>query len=456
MMPIIAAKVGLATGFIIGLIGTFVVCAIFAYYSLLERCGPEEVIVFSGKGDNYEVVHSGRAFRNPFLHKVDRLDVTIFTIELNVDNAYSKGGVALRMRGMANVKIGSQKPYIDNAIERFLTTPKDQIRRLIKETLEGNLRGVLASMTPEEVNYEREKFEENISQEAEKDLRKIGIVLDTLKIQHIEDDHGYLNALGKPEEWNKKRDARIEEARNRAETEEAQAENEREAKLAEISSERKVAKADADRQITDAKSKGEQLVAESNSDVGAKIAKAEANVEVEKARVEQTKEQVEADIIEPAKAEKEELVADAKAQAAQVVEDGKADVEAMREVLETWQEAGEAGRPLLLTQKFDDIVSAMLSTIDDIEIEKITSIDSGIDDVDRNGTTPMKAVSGTEQLKEVLGIDLPGLVKGAAAVSGNSSDDDSSAEEVSATDPVQQDTVSNSDQQLSQRGPQAE
>lgn len=401
---------------VIGL--TILVAGALAYLSLVEVCGPNEVLVFSGAGGNYEVIHSGRKMKIPLFHKVDRLDVTNMTIELQVENAYSKGGIPLRMRGMANVKIGSQSPFINNAIERFLTTPKKGIRRICRETLEGNLRGVLAGLTPEQVNYDREEFETNITTEAVKDLKTIGVVLDTLKIQHIEDDHGYLEALGRKAEAEQKKKARIEEAQNRAETMVKEAENRLEAELADIESKRKIADADAKRNVMDAESKGKQLAAEAKSDIGAKIAKAEANLEVEKARVEQTKEQVEADIKEPAKAEMEELQAQAKAKAAELVEDGKADVEAMRELLETWEQAGDAARPLLLTQKFDDIVSAMLSTIDNIEIEKITAIDSEVEEVDRSGTTPLKTASGVEQINEMLGVDIADVVKGLSADSG--------------------------------------
>src|SRR5438270_918676 len=66
-----------------------------------------------------------------------------------------------------------------------------------RETLEGNLRGVLATLTPEEVNTDREKFAQELLHEADHDLAKLGLELDTLRIQHISDDKGYLDSIGR-------------------------------------------------------------------------------------------------------------------------------------------------------------------------------------------------------------------------------------------------------------------
>ena len=69
-------------------------------------------------------------------------------IELNVTNAFSKGGIPLKVDGVANIKIAGEEPMIDNAIERLLGKTQKQIKGIARETLEGNLRGVLAGLIP--------------------------------------------------------------------------------------------------------------------------------------------------------------------------------------------------------------------------------------------------------------------------------------------------------------------
>ena len=138
------------------------------------------------------------------------------------------------------------------------------------------------------------------------------------------------------------------------------------------------------------------------------------------ARLEQVKRQLAADVIQPAQANKAELEAQAKGNAAKIIEDGKANVEALQALLDTWQKAGEGARPIFLLQQFDAIMDPMLSTIQDIEIDKITVIDSRINEIDEEGSLPMKAASGAEQVKETLGLDLPRMLQGLAAMQSQS------------------------------------
>ena len=84
-----------------------------------------------------------------------------------------------------------------NAIERFLGRGMGDIQQVAKETLEGNLRGVLATLTPEEVNEDRLKFADSLAAEVEHDLAKLGLHLDVLKIQHVTDDANYLASIGR-------------------------------------------------------------------------------------------------------------------------------------------------------------------------------------------------------------------------------------------------------------------
>jgi flotillin len=129
--------------------------------------------------------------RWPLLETVDTLDLTNMIIDVAVTNAYARGGIPLTVSGVANIKIASHSPNLDNAIERFTGKSRKEIIRLAKETLEGNLRGVLSQLTPEEVNEDKTRFAEILLEEADHDLARLGLVLDTLKIQHVTDDRGF-------------------------------------------------------------------------------------------------------------------------------------------------------------------------------------------------------------------------------------------------------------------------
>jgi len=118
---------------------------------------------------------------------------------VQVQGAYTKVGIPLKVRAIAVIKLSSDPNTVMNAVERFLGRGTADIQQVAKETLEGNLRGVLATLTPEEVNEDRLKFADSLSKEVEHDLAKLGLHLDVLKIQHVTDDANYLIAqCGQP------------------------------------------------------------------------------------------------------------------------------------------------------------------------------------------------------------------------------------------------------------------
>ena len=402
---------------ILVVVGIILVASILAGVThYLEVCEPSEVLVFSGNKGGYELVHSGRKLRNPILHKVDRLDVTNMVIDLHVTNAYSKGGIPLTVRAVANVKIGSIQPHINNAVERFLGMSRKEVIEVAQETLEGNLRGVLATMTPEQVNDDRITFANNLSEEAEDDLQSLGLMMDTLNVQSVADNQGYLDSIGRQQSAKLLMKSRVAEAMNRAEAAEVDAANQEKRALAKVDAQMSIAKAEAERRVIDAQTRAEAMVAEERGQVGALVAAARANLDVQRARLEQVKRQLAADVIQPAQASKAELEAQAKANAADVIEEGKANVIALQELIDTWNAAGESARPVFLLQQFDTILDAMMSTVQEIEIGKITVIDSNLDKVDRQGALPLKAASGSEQIKETLGMDIPKMLQGLAAL----------------------------------------
>src|SRR5262245_17009598 len=173
-------------GIVVILLLTAVV--VFVFLSLIVRkllyvAAPNEALVFSGgkrqlgqREFGYRILRGGRSLRVPLLEDVTRIDLTMFTIDVVVQNAYSKGGIPLNVLGVANVKIAGDEPLLNNAAERFLGKNGQEIMRIAKETLEGNLRGVLAQLTPEQVNEDKTRFAQTLIEEAEHDMSRMGLM----------------------------------------------------------------------------------------------------------------------------------------------------------------------------------------------------------------------------------------------------------------------------------------
>jgi len=391
-----------------------------AVKNLLHICEPNEVLIFSGlqrQTDGgmrgYRAIRGGRAWRVPLLERVDRLDLTNMIIEVSVAGAYSKGGIPLNVQGVANIKIAADEPVLGHAIERLLGKPREAIARIAKDVLEGNLRGVLSQLTPEEVNEDKLAFAEKLEEEAAHDLQRLGLVLDTMKIQNVHDDRGYLDSLGRKSSAELIKKSRIAEAKAKASATMRDAENRKRARLEQIAAEEQIASAQAERRIGDATTRTIALVAEQRGQVEAEIAKVEASLQAAEARVEQVRLRLEADVIEPAKAQMEAGIAEAKGRASQILEQGRATVQVLEEMIAVWQQAGPNARDIFLMQKLQKVMGAMVSTIGAVKVDRVTLLPG-----DGSGSAARGAVRWVEELKGAIGVDVPKLLQAAAGDRG--------------------------------------
>lgn len=382
--------------------------------NLLYICGPNEVLVFSGaarqvegRSVGYRTVKGGRSIRIPLLETVDRVDLTNMIIEVSVHNAYSKGGIPLSVQGVANVKIASHEPVLNNAIERLLGYDRKAIMQVAKDTLEGNLRGVLSQLTPEQVNEDKIMFAEKLLEEAEHDLTKLGLVLDTLKVQNVSDERGYLNSIGRKQSADLIKRSKVAEANAKTQSLVQDAMNRERARISEIESKIEITRAETERRVADTLSRRDALVAEEEGKVKALIARAEGELRVQTQRVEQARRQLEADVVEPAKADLEAKVAEAKGRASKVIEDGKATSKVLEQMIDTWQRGGPSARDIFLMQKLQTTMTQMVSTIQNIKVDKLTVLPPDAQ------VSARKAVTLVEELKGALGVDLPKIVEAA-------------------------------------------
>ncbi|MEO1211101.1 MAG: SPFH domain-containing protein [Cyanobacteria bacterium J06638_20] len=387
--------------------GTFVI------RNLYYICQPNEVLIFAGptrklEGDRqvgYRLVKGGSSLRVPLIERALRMDLSNMIIDLEVSNAYSKGGIPLTVEGVANIKVAGEEPAIHNAIERLLGKSRDEIEQMAKETLEGNLRGVLASLTPEQVNEDKMAFAKSLLDEAEDDLVKLGLVLDTLKIQNISDNVHYLDSIGRKQQADLQRDARIAEASAKSQSAIQTAENQKITSLSQIERDLGIARADAERRITDALTKRDAVVAEAEAEIAAELARIQAEVPVQQERIKQVEQQLQADVIAPAEANCKKAISQAQGAAARIVEDGKARAEGTLRLAESWKSAGNSARDIFLLQQLEPLLQILTESIPTVEVNNVTVVDSA------NGTGATRTAAFIEQLRQTTGIDLTAAAK---------------------------------------------
>lgn len=398
---------------LLGLVGAGGSAIALVIRNLYYICQPSEVLIFAGSptktSDNktvgYRLVKGGSSIRVPLLEKTFRLDLTNIIIELKVANAYSKGGIPLAVEGVANIKIAGEEPTIHNAIERLLGKTRQEIEQFAKETLEGNLRGVLASLTPEQVNEDKIAFAKSLLEEAEDDLEKLGLILDNLQIQNISDEVGYLDSLGRKQQADLIRDARIAEAEAKAQSAIQTAENDKITSLRRIERDIEIAKAEAERRIQDALTKRVAMVTEAEAEIAAEVVRTQAEVSVQNERIKQAEQQLQADIVAPAEANCKRAIAKAKGDASSIIEDGKAQAQGIRSLAKSWQAAGPNAREIFLFQKLDVLMRILAESIPEVDVKNVTVIDTTA------GNTTAKVASFIEQMRRTTGIDVAQIAR---------------------------------------------
>lgn len=409
---------------------------------LLIICHPNEIVILSGRKRTlpdgsivgYRIIRGGRALRIPIIEKAARMSLEVIPIELHVSNCYSKGGIPLTVNAIANIKIDSKEPTLGNSVERFLGMKREEILQIAKDTLEGNLRGVLASLTPEEVNEDRLKFAHTLIDEAEDDLKQLGLQLDTLKIQNVVDEAGYLDSIGRRKTAEVLAQARTAEAERQAEAERAEAISRQEAEVAKTKSELAIknAQIDKDREIRVNQTLAQQqieiennnlrvkkaelekisIIKENEAQIAGEITKVKYEQEMEQERIALQQRRLMADVIEPARAKKEATELEAKAQAAMILESGNANLEIFRRTTELFQKAGSDAERIMILNMFPKILEQLTSVVQDVNIDRISVIDNGGQGSDGSGLSkvinqlPSAVVNFGEVVKNATGIDI--------------------------------------------------
>ena len=400
-------------------IAVAVIFLIMILNSLIIICPPNRVAVISGRSRQlsdgrtvgYRILKGGRTVRIPIIEKVSWLDLNTIPLEVSVTNAYSRGTIPLNVQGIANVKISSREGVLENAAERFLNVPNTAIGQIAKETLEANLRGVLATLSPEEVNEDRLKFSHQLIDEADDDIKTLGLELDVMKIQNVTDDNLYLESVGRKLTADVVKQARVAEANRQSESEQAEAKARELAEIAQAQADRNIVEEQNNLRVRTAELDAIARAKEEEAAVAGDIARATAEQKLEQERIELERRRLEANVVTPARANLEAKQLEAQAEAAKIIEDGKAQVDVFRRLTDQYQIAGEDGQEIFVLNMLPELVDKIVSTVNNVSIDRVAVVDGG----SNNGSggipalvaqLPAAVVSLSEQIEAATGVDI--------------------------------------------------
>jgi flotillin len=393
----------------------------------------------------------------PVIQDYEYLDLSPISIDVDLKGALSKQNIRIDVPSRFTVGISTEEGIMQNAAERLLGKETMQIRDIAKDIILGQLRLVVATMDIEEINSDRDKFLTNVASNVGAELRKIGLQLINVNVTDIQDESGYIEALGKEAAAKaindarmsvaeKNRDGSIGEANARqdqrvqvsnadalAQVGESEAEakaiegaNTAAIKIAESNAERRQREAEylklatSSEKIQAAKALEESYVAEKEAEearAAKEMATAQAN-EIVQAEIAKRKKEIDAE----AEAERIRRIARGKADA--VYMEKEAEAKGMLEILNRQAQGfGEIVKAtngnskdavlMIIADKLEDLVKTQVEAIKNIKIDKVTVWENG-NGGEGEGNATSKFVSGLyksvppmSDLFNMAGMDLP-------------------------------------------------
>ncbi|RAR47444.1 flotillin family protein [Flavobacterium lacus] len=267
-----------------------IVVAVFVFFVLFvtlvsryKRCPSDKILVIYGRtgGTSAKCVHGGGAFIWPVIQDYQYLDLKPLSIEANLTNALSRQNIRVDVPCRFTIAISTESDSMNTAAERLLGLSPEQIQELAKDILFGQLRLVIATMTIEEINSDRDKFLDNISKNVDSELKKIGLKLINVNVTDIKDESGYIEALGKEAAAKAINEAKISVAEQEkiGETGKAMADREKDVQIAETHRDRdvKIAITNKDKEVSIAEAFKDESIGKAEAQRDTRVATSEAN-----------------------------------------------------------------------------------------------------------------------------------------------------------------------------------
>jgi len=269
---------------IIIVVAAFVLFVTFVtLISRYKRCPSDKILVIYGRtgGTSAKCVHGGGAFIWPVIQDYQYLDLKPLSIEANLTNALSRQNIRVDVPCRFTIAISTESDSMNTAAERLLGLHPDQIQELAKDILFGQLRLVIATMTIEEINSDRDKFLDNISKNVDSELKKIGLKLINVNVTDIKDESGYIEALGKEAAAKAINEAKISVAEQEkiGETGKAMADREKDVQIAETHRDRdvKIAITNKDKEVSIAEAFKDESIGKAEALRDTRVKTSEAN-----------------------------------------------------------------------------------------------------------------------------------------------------------------------------------
>ncbi len=437
---------------IAGVILILVILFLVALSKQYRKVGPNEVLIISGgrrrtvvdpdgtkRKIGYRMHIGGGTFVIPFLEKAEVFPLEVFTINIEIPDGLTAKGIELKAVGQAQVKVKGDDYSIRLAVEQFLGKGLEGMKEITRQILEGDMRGVLGSLTVEEIYQKRDDFAEKVAASSMKAFESMGLTILSFALKEISDSQGYIEALGKPHIARVKGEAEIAQAEADMEATIKAAQARKEGDVAKFQAESEIAKASRDYEIQRAGFQADinqkRAVSDSSYDLErlkmnqqikkeeykVRLIEKEEAIKVEEKEVLRKEMELESTIKKAAdamkyqaqaetEAETFKLEARAKGKAEAIKQEGMAEAEAMAKKAESWSKYNQAA----IYQMYIDVLPELAKAVSEplSKVDKIIMVGDSADGASKITGQVAQVLAQLPSVVEALsGIDIKEFLK---------------------------------------------
>ncbi|MGH7454331.1 MAG: flotillin family protein, partial [bacterium] len=290
----------------------------------------------------FKVIGGGGRILLPFVESYQEMSTAAFQTEIDERGIPNKDNVQINVKGVATCKLSTIPEDLINAVKSFLGKKDDEIKVFVQNILKGHLRSIIGKLDIASLLRERDAFNKQVVAESAEELKRLGVQIITLVIQEVNDEYGYIDALGKRAVAEAVRDANIKVAEADRETAIQVTTAQREAATARAGNEASIAQAEMERDVKKSEFKARSETKKAEADKALEIALAdqektlrvkqaerdaaekEAQIIVQEREAQRKQRELEATIVRQAEAERQKRVIEADAAKQQTILEAEA------------------------------------------------------------------------------------------------------------------------------------
>ena len=250
------------------------------------KAPPDVAYIISGLRKHPKVLIGRAGVKIPFLERVDKLIVRQISIDIKSEGYIpTQDFIGVDVDAVAKVRVMTDPEGIQLAMKNFLNMTEEDFNRAIVDSLQGNMREIIGTITLKEICNDRKKFGDEVQAKAQTDMNALGIQIISCNIQRVTDENALINSLGQDNMSKIQKDAAIAKAEAERDIAIAQASAAKASNDARVTADMEIAQRQNDLAIKQAELKVQEDTKKAEADAAYKIQAQEQQRAIETATV---------------------------------------------------------------------------------------------------------------------------------------------------------------------------